>query len=132
MDETLRQKLLTVLKKRCERIQQCDAQPRAELVRFVCRTTQEIHKTIQPMMDEKRQRNWEEAKGMLKELRCGMVQRELVDFRYFHSAGLSKQGVKLVFEPQIAEILGNYQKFIQTGQVHTRHVQPKHLGETWG
>lgn len=75
MDETLRQKLLTVLQRRCKQIQECEAQPRAELVHFVCRTTQEIYTTIQPGMNEQRERNWEEAKGMLKELRCGIVQR---------------------------------------------------------
>ena len=104
-----------------EYLDQGKAASRMELAKFVWSTAKRIWKIINPQDDEKRKMAWEEAKGMLK---------ELVDFELFNVSQFYEPCVKHALEPKIAEVCTNYQYFILTGHVRTKHTPPKLLGET--
>ena len=48
----------------------------------------------------------------------------------FYHVSQGVQTPRWVLEPDVERALTNYYKFIETGKVHTKHTEPKVLGET--
>ena len=112
------------LDKRINSLQQYMSQgavPRDELCEFVYRTGKAIRKTIDPEKGSKEVQAWNNAKGMLK---------GIINFDKFSMVQKDASCVTNVLENKVLQILERYRTFVLTGEVTTKHVPPKLLGET--
>lgn len=119
------QALADVLEERISRIRQFVVQDKActrdELAKFIWGSARATRKQINPDLSENRRKAWTAAKGMLK---------ELVDFDLFTHMQFHEPCVKSVLEKKVLDVLERYKTYVLTGEVTTKQVPPKLLGET--
>mmetsp|Transcript_83064 Transcript_83064/g.240360 ORF Transcript_83064/g.240360 Transcript_83064/m.240360 type:complete len:908 (-) Transcript_83064:147-2870(-) len=125
--DVAKQVLGNILEERVSRIKTFvdneQAVSRDELAKFVWSTARKIYETLAPNKDTdgSRVRAWNDAKGMLK---------ELIDWTKFKHAQCDPACINQVLEKKVVEVLDAYRNFVLTGEIRTKYVPPKLLGET--
>eukprot|EP00930_Biecheleria_cincta_P013144 TRINITY_DN11875_c0_g1_i2.p1 TRINITY_DN11875_c0_g1~~TRINITY_DN11875_c0_g1_i2.p1 ORF type:complete len:778 (+),score=122.43 TRINITY_DN11875_c0_g1_i2:143-2476(+) len=102
-------------------VDQDEIWPRDQLAKFVWDTAKQVWKIIQPDSSSSRKQDWEDGKGMLK---------DIVNWNQWHPSNFLDTAVHEVLEKQVFEVLARYKHFVETGVVNTTHQVPKLLGET--